>query len=271
MKAIEETRTFLEARVGRQPRVGVVLGSGLGAFADELDDRLAISYGEIPHWPPPSSVGHAGELVFGSVAGRPVAVMSGRVHLYEGYSPARVVFGVRVLARLGVRTLVLTCAAGGINLKYQRGGLVLFADHINLQGSSPLVGPHDEVLGPRFPDLSEAYSARLRGLARQVAGELGLVLEEGIYAALLGPSFETPAEIRYLRAIGADLVGMSTVAEAIAANQMGLEVLALACVTNMAAGILPQKLSHEEVLETGEMVRDTLVRFLKALLPRLEV
>jgi purine-nucleoside phosphorylase len=271
MRELEEARAYLVARAGRQPHVGVALGSGLGAFANELDDRLAIPYGEIPHWPRSSSVGHAGELVFGSVAGRPVAVMSGRVHLYEGYSPAQVVFGVRVLARLGVRALALTCAAGGINLKYQRGDLVLFADHINLQGSNPLVGPQDEALGPRFPDMSDAYSARLRGLARQVASKLGIVLEEGVYAALLGPSFETPAEIRYLRAIGADLAGMSTVPEAIAANQMGLEVLALACVTNMAAGILPQKLSHEEVLETGEMVRETLVRFLKALLPRLEV
>jgi len=270
MKEIEEARGFLEARVGRHPRLGVVLGSGLGAFARELDDPLAVPYADIPHWPRSGSVGHAGELVFGSVAGRAVAVMSGRVHLYEGYRPAQVVFGVRVLARLGMRILVLTSAAGGINLKFQRGSLVLISDHINLQGSNPLVGLNDEALGPRFPDMSEAYSARLRGVAREVAGELGVALEEGVYAALLGPSFETPAEIRYLRAIGADLVGMSTVPEAIAANHMGLEVLALACVTNMAAGILPQKLNHEEVLETGAMVRETLVRFLKALLPRLE-
>jgi purine-nucleoside phosphorylase len=271
MTPMEEARQYLAARAGREPRIGVVLGSGLGAFASELDDRLTIPYGEIPHWPLPSAAGHAGELVFGSVGGKPVAVLYGRVHLYEGYSPSQVVFGVRVLGRLGVRALVLTCAAGGINLAYRRGGLVLIADHLNLQGANPLVGPNEEGLGPRFPDMSEAYSARLRALARQAAAELGIPLAEGVYAALLGPSFETPAEIRYLRTIGADLVGMSTVPEAIAANHMGLEVLALACVTNMAAGILPQKLSHEEVLEAGEMVRDTLVRLLKALLPRMEV
>jgi len=271
MKQIEEAREYLEARAGRQPRIGVVLGSGLGAFAHELDDRLVIPYREIPHWPRPSAVGHAGELVFGSVGGRAVAVLAGRVHLYEGYSPAQVVFGVRVLARLGVRALLLTCAAGGINLAFRRGGLVLLSDHINLQGANPLVGLNDESLGPRFPDMSEPYAAWLRRLARQVGAELGVALEEGVYAALLGPSFETSAEIRYLRAIGADLVGMSTVPEAIAANHMGVEVLALACVSNMAAGILPRKLNHEEVLEAGEMVRETLVRFLKALLPRVEV
>lgn len=268
---IEAARNYLEGRWEQRPRIGVVLGSGLGAFAGELEGRVAIPYRDIPHWPLPSAAGHAGELVFGSAGATPVAVLSGRVHLYEGYSPAQVVFGVRVLGRLGVRALVLTCAAGGINLAFSRGGLVLLSDHLNLQGANPLVGPNDEALGPRFPDMSEAYSPRLRALARRVATELGIPLGEGVYAALLGPSFETPAEIRYLRAIGADLVGMSTVPEVIAANHMGLEVLALACVTNMAAGILPQKLSHEEVLEAGEMVRETLARFLKALLPRMEV
>jgi purine-nucleoside phosphorylase len=268
---IDEAERFLEARAGRRPRIGVVLGSGLGAFAAELEERLVIPYGDIPHWPRPGGVGHAGELVFGKLGGLQVAVMSGRVHLYEGYTPAQVVFGVRVLGRLGVRAMVLTCAAGGINLKFRRGGLVLISDHINLQGANPLAGPNLDALGPRFPDMSEAYSARLRAIARQVAAELNIELAEGVYAALLGPSFETPAEIRYLRTIGADLAGMSTVAEAIAANHMGLAVLAMACVTNMAAGILPQKLSHQEVLETGEMVRETLERLLKALLPRLEV
>ncbi|MBM3745946.1 MAG: purine-nucleoside phosphorylase [Acidobacteria bacterium] len=271
MTLIEEAHHFLEARARRQPRVGVVLGSGLGGFAEELEDRLVVPYQDIPHWPRPSAVGHAGQLVFGEVEGQPVAVMSGRVHLYEGHAPSQVVFGVRVLARLGIRALALTCAAGGINLAYQRGGLVLISDHINLQGVNPLAGPNDEALGPRFPDMSEAYSPRLRALAREVAAQQGIALEEGVYAAMLGPSFETPAEIRYLRAVGADLVGMSTAPEVIAANHMGVEVVALACVTNMAAGILPQKLSHVEVLETGEMVRETLVRFLKALLPRLEV
>jgi purine-nucleoside phosphorylase len=268
---IEAARSFLEARARRQPRVGVVLGSGLGAFAGELDDRLVIPYAEIPGWPQPTAVGHAGGLVFGTLEGIQVAVLSGRVHLYEGYTPAQVVFSVQVLGGLGVRVLVLTCAAGGIKLAFRRGSLVLISDHINLQGSNPLVGPNDDTLGPRFPDMTEAYSARLRGIARQVGAELGIDLAEGVYAAMLGPCFETPAEIRFLRTIGADLAGMSTVAEVIAANHMGLEVLGISCVTNMAAGILPQKLSHQEVLEAGEMVRDTLARFLKALLPRLGV
>ena len=271
MTVLDEAVQYLQARAARAPRVALVLGSGLGAFAGELSERIEIPYRDIPHWPVSTAVGHAGQLVFGRLGTLDVAVMCGRAHLYEGYTPAQVVFGVRVLARLGIRALVLTCAAGGINLAYQRGGLVLISDHINLQGVNPLAGPNDEALGPRFPDMSDAYSARLRALAREVAAEQGIALEEGVYAAMLGPSFETPAEIRYLRAIGADLVGMSTAPEVIASNHMGVEVLALACVTNMAAGILPHKLSHQEVLEAGEIVRETLVRFLKALLPRLEV
>jgi purine-nucleoside phosphorylase len=270
VRSIEEAKRFIEARTDRRPRLGVVLGTGLGGFAGELDDRIAIPYRVIPHWPQSTAGGHAGELVFGRLGALEVVVMSGRVHLYEGYSPEQVAFGVRVLARLGVRALVLTNAAGGINLSLARGGLVLISDHINLQGSNPLVGPNDDSLGPRFPDMSEAYSPQLRTTAKQVAQELGIQLAEGVYAAVPGPCFETPAEIRYLRAIGADLVGMSTVPEVIAANHMGVKALAISCVSNMAAGILPQKITHEEVLETGEMVRGTLVRFLKALLPRLE-
>jgi len=195
--------------------------------------------------------------------------MAGRVHLYEGYTPAQVTFGVRVLGSLGVRSIVFTNAAGGINLALERGGLVLISDHINLQGSNPLVGPNDENLGPRFPDMSEAYSRQLRALAHQVGSESRVRMSEGIYAGVLGPSYETPAEIRYLRTIGADLVGMSTVHEVIVANHMGMRVLGISCVTNMAAGILPQKIDHAEVLETGEMVRGTLVRFLKFLLPQI--
>ncbi len=267
---IEETLSFLKGRLAELPRCAVVLGSGLGAFADELSSRLEIPYGGIPHWPQSTAVGHAGKLVFGKLGAVSVAAMSGRVHLYEGYTPAEVTFPVRVLARLGVRSVVFTNAAGGVNLSYRRGGLVLISDHLNLQGSNPLVGPNDDALGPRFPDLSEAYSKRCREVALGVARELGIELREGVYAALLGPSYETPAEIRYLRAIGADLVGMSTVPEVIVANHSGLEALAISCVTNMAAGVLPQKIDHQEVLETGRMVRDTLVRFLKALLPRLE-
>ena len=195
--------------------------------------------------------------------------MAGRAHLYEGNTAAQVVYGVRVLHAMGVRSLVLTNAAGGINLEYERGGLVLISDHINLQGSNPLLGPNDDSLGPRFPDMSEAYCRNFRHIAHQVANDLCIFLPEGVYAALTGPSYETPAEIRFLRTIGADLVGMSTVPEVIAANHMGMQVLAISCVTNMAAGVLPQKLNHEEVLEAGAMVADTLLRFLKALLPRL--
>jgi purine-nucleoside phosphorylase len=253
----------------RQPEIGVVLGSGLGAFARSLADRIEIPYDEIPGFPASTAVGHAGVFVCGRIGATEVAVLSGRAHLYEGYSVGQVVYGVRTLGALGVRRLVITNAAGGINLAYERGGLVLIADHINLQGVNPLVGANDEALGPRFPDMSDAYCARYRVVARQVAAELGLHVEEGVYAALTGPSYETPAEIRYLRVIGADLVGMSTAAEVIAANHMGMKVLGISCVTNMAAGILPQKINHMEVLETGAMVRDTLVRLLTSLLPRL--
>jgi purine-nucleoside phosphorylase len=253
-----------------RPRVAVVLGSGLGGFAAELEDRVEIPYAQIPGWPCSTAVGHAGCLVIGRLGGLEVAVMAGRVHLYEGYSQAQVTFGVRVLGLFGARAMVFTNAAGGIHLSLGRGGLVLISDHINLQGSNPLLGPNDDSLGPRFPDMSEAYCPRYREIAREVARELGIRLNEGVYAAVLGPSYETPAEIRYLRAIGADLVGMSTVPEVIVANHMGIKALGISCVTNMAAGILPQKISHEEVLETGAMVRDTLVRFLKSLLPRLE-
>jgi purine-nucleoside phosphorylase len=197
--------------------------------------------------------------------------MAGRAHLYEGYSPAQVTYGVRVLGSLGVKSMVFTNAAGGINLALQRGGLVLISDHINLQGCNPLCGPNDDLLGPRFPDMSEAYSRDFREKAKQVAAEQCIPIGEGVYAAMLGPNYETPAEIRYLRIIGADVVGMSTVPEVIVANHMGMKVLGISCVTNMAAGILQQKINHEEVLETGAMVRDTLLRFLKALLPHLVV
>jgi purine-nucleoside phosphorylase len=267
-----EAIASLKARTAeRRPRIAVVLGSGLGAFADELSNRLEVPYSEVPGWPVSTAVGHAGRLVFGNLGALEIVAMAGRVHLYEGYSPQQVTFGVRVLARLGVSSMVFTNAAGGINLKLGRGGLVLISDHINLQGSNPLAGPNDDSLGPRFPDMSEAYSARYRDIARQAGQELGIELSEGVYAAMLGPSYETPAEIRYLRAIGADLVGMSTVPEVIVANHMGVRVLGISCVTNMAAGILPQRIQHEEVLETGAMVRDTLVRLLKTVLPRLGV
>jgi len=260
---------YIRSQTNREPAVGVVLGSGLGAFVDELSDRIEIPYARIPGWPASTAIGHAGKLAFGKIDGLEVAVMAGRSHLYEGYSPAQVSMGVRVLHRLSVRSIVFTNAAGGINLSYSQGTLVLISDHINLQGSNPLMGPNNDSVGPRFPDMTDAYSAACRAVAHKVADELEIPLSEGVYAAVTGPSYETPAEIRYLRTIGADLVGMSTVPEVIVANHLGMRVLAISCVTNMAAGILPQKINHEEVLETGRRVRDTLVAFLKALLPRL--
>ncbi|MBS1858380.1 MAG: purine-nucleoside phosphorylase [Acidobacteria bacterium] len=267
---IQEAKRYIEIRTPLRPRIAVVLGSGLGAFADELTAATPIPYAEIPGWPQSTAVGHAGRLIFGKLGGSlEVAVMAGRAHLYEGHPMSAVTHGVRVLGALGVRSIVFTNAAGGINLNLSRGGLVLIGDHINLQGSNPLAGPNDDSLGPRFPDMSEAYSREYRDIARQVASEQGIAVSEGVYAAMLGPSYETPAEIRFLRAIGADVVGMSTVPEVIVANYLGIKVLGISCVTNMAAGMLPQKINHQEVLETGVMVRDTLVRYLKALLPRL--
>ena len=267
---IADAKRAIESRTAVRPVIGVVLGSGLGAFADELTARTDIPYDDIPGWPGSTAVGHAGKLIVGKLGDTDVAVMAGRAHLYEGYSATQVTFGVRVLRSLGVQSMIFTNAAGGINLAYERGGLVLISDHINLQGANPLVGPNDDSFGPRFPDMSEAYSRAYREIAKKVAAELGVMVSEGVYAALLGPSYETPAEIRYLRAIGADLVGMSTALEVIAANHAGMKVLGISCVTNMAAGVIPEsKLVHEEVLEAGAMVRDTLVKFLKALVPRL--
>ena len=267
---IEDAVRHIRSYASLEPAIAVVLGSGLGAFAEELSGHVDIAYGEIPGWPCSTAVGHAGKLILGRLGRLPVAVMAGRAHLYEGYSPAQVTYGVRVLGSLGVRAIVFTNAAGGINTALPPGRLVLIADHINLQGSNPLTGPNDDRFGPRFPDMSEVYSKEYRRIAKEAAAELSIPLSEGVYAAMLGPSYETPAEIRFLRAIGADLVGMSTAPEAIAANHMGIKVLAISCVTNMAAGILEQKITHEEVLETGAMVRDTLVRLLKRVLPRLE-
>ncbi len=250
-------------------RIGVVLGSGLGAFADTLACRGETPYTEIPGWPPSTAIGHSGKLVCGRIGSTEVLVLAGRAHLYEGYTPKQVAFGIHELARRGVRSVVLTNAAGGINLSYRPGQLVLISDHINLLSVNPLTGPNDESEGPRFPDMSEAYSRLYRDLARQTAVELGLTLEEGVYAAVPGPSYETPAEIRYLRTIGADLVGMSTVPETIAANYLGMKVLAISCVTNMAAGVQRHKLVHEEVLETGARVQETLTALLNAVIPRL--
>jgi purine-nucleoside phosphorylase len=252
-----------------EPRVGVVLGSGLGGLADELEARLEIPYSDIPDWPVSTAVGHAGTLVLGTLGGVPIAVMRGRAHLYEGIGADRVAFGVRVLGRLGIRSLVVTNAAGGINPDFRPGLLVLITDHVNLQGTSSLVGPNDESLGPRFPDMSDAYDGELRVRAREAASRLGIELGEGVYAAWLGPQFETPAEIRFMRAVGGDLAGMSTVQEVIAARHMGIRVLGISVVTNMAAGVLPEKIDHEAVLEVGAAAAGSLTSLLRELVPTL--
>jgi purine-nucleoside phosphorylase len=266
---IKDAADFIESRSTLRPSVAVVLGSGLGAFADTLENRSVILYHEIPGWPPSTAVGHAGKLVIGTIAGLPVAALAGRAHVYEGYTPQQVVYGVRALAGFGVESIILTNAAGGVNPSFGPGQLVLISDHINLLSQNPLTGPNDDALGPRFPDMSEAYSKRFRQIAREAASEIGLDLQAGIYAAVPGPSYETPAEIRYLRAIGADLVGMSTALETIAANHMNVKVLGISCVTNYAAGVTDRKLDHREVLEVGERVKGTMVELLRRVLPRL--
>ena len=265
----EAAAQLILQRTPLRPKIGLVLGSGLGAFADSLADATRVPYSEIPSFPQSTAIGHAGRLVVGRAGDIPVAAMQGRVHLYEGYSAQEVAFPIRVFARMGIQAVILTNAAGGINLGYSQGALVLLSDHINLQGTNPLVGPNDDRFGVRFPDMTQAYSRIYRQIAREEASNLNVTLHEGVYAALLGPSYETPAEIEYLRRIGADLVGMSTVAEVIAARHMGLNVLAISCVTNMAAGILDQPLSHAEVMETGERVKSTFEALLRAILPRI--
>ena len=264
-----EAAEFIRKQIRVQPQIVLVLGSGLGAFADELDDARVIHYSEIPHFPRSSAIGHAGKLVIGKVAATPIAVMAGRVHHYEGYSMQRVTFPMRVFSRLGIQTVLLTNAAGGINVQLQQGCLVVLRDHINLQGDNPLIGPNDERFGERFIDMTEAYDQNFRKMALEEGRRLGIDICEGVYVAVSGPSYETPAEIRFLRAIGADTVGMSTVPEVIVARHCSMRVLAISCVTNMAAGVLNQPINHAEVLETGERVRTSFVALLKALIPRM--
>jgi len=265
----EQAAQFILERASLRPRIGLVLGSGLGAVAAALRDAARIPYEEIPHFPKSTAEGHAGILVLGTLDDIPLAVMQGRAHLYEGYSSAQVVLPVRALGRMGVRAIVLTNAAGGISAEYGRGALVVLRDHINLQGQNPLIGANDERLGLRHPDMTDAYNAEFRKYALEEAERLGGGIHEGIYAAMLGPSYETPAEIRFLRTIGADLVGMSTVPEVIVARHLGLEVLAISCVTNMAAGMSGEKINHEEVMETGERVRGKFLALLRSVLPKI--
>jgi purine-nucleoside phosphorylase len=268
-QAAEEAAHALAARSELRPKVAVVLGSGLGDFANELTEATKIPYHEIPKFPVSTAIGHAGNMVLGKFEGLPLAVMQGRAHFYEGNTFAQSAFPVRVLQRLGVNAVVLTNAAGGINPAYGQGALVVIRDHINLMGGSPLIGPNDERFGPRFPDMTYAYDRDYRKLALDQAKRLGIPLHEGIYAAMHGPSYETPAEIQMLARMGADLVGMSTVPEVIVARHMNVRVLAISCVTNMAAGLSGETINHEEVLETGLRVKGTFLALLRAALPKI--
>jgi purine-nucleoside phosphorylase len=264
-----EAADFIFSQTNLRPQIALVLGSGLGAFADEFAAATNIRYANIPHFPQSTAIGHAGRLVIGKVDAIPVAGMQGRVHLYEGYSAKDVAFPIRVFARMGVKAAILTNAAGGIKREFVQGRLVVIRDHINLQGVNPLTGPNDDRFGLRFHDMTSAYDRRFREMAVGEGNRLGIGMYEGVYAALPGPSYETPAEIRYLRTIGADLVGMSTVPEVIAARHNGIRVLGISCVTNAAAGILDQPLNHLEVLETAERVKGQFIGLLKAVIPRI--
>jgi len=265
----ERAAKFILAKTKLRPRIGLVLGSGLGAFANELAGATRIDYKKIPHFPRSTAIGHAGRMVIGKVGDVAVAAMQGRVHLYEGYAQREVIFPMRVMARMGIRAALVTNAAGGIDREFKQGCLVVLRDHINLQGTNPLIGPNEERFGLRFPDMTQVYWKPYQDAALQEGKRLGVEMSQGVYAALTGPSYETPAEIRYLRAIGADLVGMSTVPEVIAAAHLGIRVLGISCVTNMAAGILDQPITTEEVLETGERVKADFVALLRAVIPRM--
>lgn len=266
---IEEAADFLASKIQTKPEIGLILGSGLGVMGDDMEQSVLIPYADIPHFPVSTVEGHAGELLIGQLQGRSVMLMRGRFHLYEGYEPERTTLPVRVMKELGVKALLVTNAAGGVNLGYSPGDLMIIEDHLNLTGRNPLAGPNDNALGVRFPDMTEAYSRRLRGIAKQAAGELGIEVREGVYAGVLGPSYETPAEIRMLRTLGADAVGMSTVAEVITARHAGIEVLGISCITNMAAGIAGRPLTHEEVMETTAKAKERFISLISAVLPKI--
>ena len=266
---LHAARDYVRSRCDLEPRIALILGSGLGAFADTLTDTTTLSYYDIPHWPRATVDGHAGQLVFGRHAGLPLVVLQGRAHLYEGYPPWQVVFPTRVLAMMGCRSLLVSNAAGAINTDFSAGDLLLINDHINLQGSNPCTGANLDELGPRFFDMTNAYDPGYRNLARDTAKKLGMLLREGIYAGMLGPSYETPAEIAMLRTLGADAVGMSTVPEVIAANHASMKVVGISCLTNMAAGVLDQPLDHDEVMQTAARVHHHFVSLIGALVDRI--
>jgi purine-nucleoside phosphorylase len=267
----ETAAKFIQKKTRLRPKIALVLGSGLGAFADEFAEATKIPYSKIPHYPRSTAIGHAGQLVIGTVEGVEVAGMQGRVHLYEGYSARELAFPIRVFARMGVKAIILTNAAGGVKREFIEGRLVVISDHINLLGANPLAGPNEDKFGGRFPDMTAAYDKRFRELTLAEGRLLGINLGEGVYAAVAGPSYETPAEVRYLRSIGADLVGMSTVPEVITARHSGLRVLGISCVTNAAAGVLDQPLDHKDVLETAERMKGQFTGLLRAVIPDLEL
>ena len=268
-KNVEAAAEFIRGKAQGVPTVAIVLGSGLGDFASRLSNSISLPYNVIPNWPASTVIGHEGRLAIGDLDGRRVAALAGRAHFYEGHDLRTVTFPTRVLGVLGVKTLILTNSAGGVNTQFSPGRLMVIDDHINLMGANPLTGPNDEGFGPRFPDMTAVYSPRLRRAADEAAASLGIELLHGVYAACQGPSYETPAEIRYLRKIGADAVGMSTVPEAIVARHMGVEVLGISCITNMAAGVLPQPLNHEEVLEVARKARDMFGSLLQTIIKRI--
>ncbi|AFH62005.1 purine-nucleoside phosphorylase [Paenibacillus caseinilyticus] len=269
LQNIKEAAAFIRGQYPATPEIALILGSGLGILADLVQDAVTIPYEDIPHFPVSTVEGHAGELLLGTVEGRHVLLMKGRFHMYEGYGVDTVSFPVRVMKELGVEKLLVTNAAGGVNTSYEPGDLMVISDHINFTFRNPLIGPNFSELGVRFPDMSEAYSRRLRALAHEVAGEQGLALKEGVYIGLLGPSYETPAEIRMMRTLGADAVGMSTVSEVLVARHAGIEVLGFSCISNMAAGILDQPLSHEEVMETTDRVKQKFLKLVLGIIGRM--
>jgi purine-nucleoside phosphorylase len=260
---IQNAAEFLKSKYTKSPKIGLILGSGLGVLADEIEASVKIPYNEIPDFPISTVEGHAGQLVFGLLNGVEVVAMQGRFHFYEGYSFDKVTFPVRVMKALGVEMLIVTNAAGGVNQAFTPGDLMIISDHINFMGSNPLIGPNDSRLGVRFPDMSEAYTKELRSAAKDIAKRLSIDVKEGVYFGLTGPVYETPAEIRMIRSLGGDAVGMSTVPEVIVARHSGLKVLGISCITNMAAGILDQPLSHEEVIETTEKVKANFLLYIK--------
>ena len=269
IKKFAETKKYISNAITDEPEIGIILGSGLGFLVEEIQNPILLPYNDIPHFPVTTVEGHKGQLAIGKFENKNVVMMQGRFHYYEGYSMEDVVYPVRVMGQLGIKNLIITNAAGGVNVDFQPGDLMLIKDHINLMGANPLIGPNIKQFGDRFPDMSEAYNPVLREIAVSTAKDLAINIQDGVYAGVTGPSYETPAEIRYLRTIGADAVGMSTVPEVIIANHMGINVLGISCITNMAAGVLPEKLNHDEVVETANKAKDTFIKLVKGVVGRI--